>query len=548
MQRLDQAVAGVGDRGRAGVRDQHDLGAALDRLRELARAVRLVPLVVRDQPRPRRGRAARTGGPCGGCPRRPRRRPPPARGAARSLRSSRFPIGVGQTMRRPGISGLLWSCFERHGRGTDHARFGAELGGHHAASGSSVAARGRAAPPARAPRAARRPPSRRRRARSRRARTRSRGRSARPRSGGRSAQRRRAPPASPAIAAVVAARPSTLSPAAIRSPERRIRVGLCGRRAPRCRGRCRRRPPRRSRGSGSCPGSAARRRRSRCGRARRPRRSSRGRPRRSRIRPPPIPVPIVSSTAFVAPRAAPQRCSASAATLPSLSISTGQAQSLGHQVADRHVDDREVHRADREAALAVDRAGDPQPDRRGPPDALRAPCEARLRACPAARPRSAPRLARLGAVMDHRTLARRRPRASSSRPGRRRSRRASRPSQMKVPRPSASISSEWLPTTRANGPNRPITRSTDRADGFSSAGPRFAARKGAPGAAARSPRRRRPASREPGARAAGRPWLKWVGIAHRRLAPPEPRSRSRSRPRSRSRSSPTWATRWTATR
>ena len=41
------------------------------------------------------------------------------------------------------------------------------------------------------------------------------------------------------------------------------------------------------------------------------------------INPPPIPVPIVSMTAFRAPRAAPKRCSARMATLASLSISTG---------------------------------------------------------------------------------------------------------------------------------------------------------------------------------------------------------------------------------
>ena len=114
---------------------------------------------------------------------------------------------------------------------------------------------------------------------------------------------------------------------------------------------------------GQLPWHAGRRRRSRRGRARRRRRSSPGRARPSRMRPPPIPVPIVSRTTLRAPRATPKRCSASAATLASLSTKTGTPSRSRHQVADRHVGDRQVDGGDREPALAVDRARDAEPDR-----------------------------------------------------------------------------------------------------------------------------------------------------------------------------------------
>ncbi len=54
------------------------------------------------------------------------------------------------------------------------------------------------------------------------------------------------------------------------------------------------------------------------------RRSSRERPRRRGSSPPPMPVPIVSITTSPAPRATPSRCSASAATLASLSTYVGR--------------------------------------------------------------------------------------------------------------------------------------------------------------------------------------------------------------------------------
>ena len=88
----------------------------------------------------------------------------------------------------------------------------------------------------------------------------------------------------------------------------------------------RRRAPPGSRRSGSCPGTAARRRRRRCGRARPPPPRAPRTSRPSTTRPPPIPVPIVSMTAFAAPRAAPKRHSASIAAFASLSTTTGSAE------------------------------------------------------------------------------------------------------------------------------------------------------------------------------------------------------------------------------
>ena len=62
------------------------------------------------------------------------------------------------------------------------------------------------------------------------------------------------------------------------------------------------------------------------------------------------------------PCAAPKRCSASTATLASLSMQTGQPEALGEEVADRHVGDRQVDGGDRDPPLAIDRAGDAEPD------------------------------------------------------------------------------------------------------------------------------------------------------------------------------------------
>ena len=80
---------------------------------------------------------------------------------------------------------------------------------------------------------------------------------------------------------------------------------------------------RRSRGWDSCPGTAGRRSRSRCGRARPRRRSRPGTACRRGSGRHRCPVPIVSITTSLAPRAAPARCSAIAATLASLSTNTG---------------------------------------------------------------------------------------------------------------------------------------------------------------------------------------------------------------------------------
>ena len=76
-----------------------------------------------------------------------------------------------------------------------------------------------------------------------------------------------------------------------------------------------------------------------------------------------MPVPIVITTASLAPRAAPARCSASAATLPSLSTNTGRSEPLGHHVGERDVGQRQVDRDDRDPGALVDQAGDPEADR-----------------------------------------------------------------------------------------------------------------------------------------------------------------------------------------
>ena len=115
------------------------------------------------------------------------------------------------------------------------------------------------------------------------------------------------------LAAVARARARAPSPAA------RRRSG-----APRARAPCRTPSPRSSRGWGSCPGTAGRPCRSPCGPARRPTPIQPRYSSPSRIRPPAIPVPSPYQHACDRRRrAAPARCSASAATLPSLSTNTG---------------------------------------------------------------------------------------------------------------------------------------------------------------------------------------------------------------------------------
>ena len=237
-----------------------------------------------------------------------------------------LPIGVGQIDQPAGHHAApARPAARREGRSADHPRVGAELGGADRRPRSAAAAPARAASrgagsssssterhhpaaehdhvgvegvgeAARAPR----------------------------RAAGRSARATPSATGSPSSAAAVTAAPVDLArpwQAACRVP---IRARARRPAGPRGRAPCPTRPPRCSRGSGSCPGRAGRRPRRPCGRARRRRRSM---PRKSsplRISPPPIPVPIVSMTAFVAPRAAPWRCSARAATLASLSSETGR--------------------------------------------------------------------------------------------------------------------------------------------------------------------------------------------------------------------------------
>ena len=261
MQARTSRIAGVGDHRRARVGDQHHPRAALDLLRELARA-----LGSRCPRGWRRGagagsRAARRAARRGACPRRRRGRPPRAPAWRAALMSSRLPIGVGQTVSRPAIS--------RASHASSSAIVAAPI---MPASGPSSAAqhrrlvhrRQRARPQlARAParRAARRPPRRRRRSRSRRARRCWRGSRARPRAGGRSRRRPRSRSRRPPIAASVTSAPVDLLAGGQRHAERRVGVRARRRAGPRGRARCPTRAPRRSRGSGSCPGTAGRRRR-----------------------------------------------------------------------------------------------------------------------------------------------------------------------------------------------------------------------------------------------------------------------------------------------
>ena len=76
-----------------------------------------------------------------------------------------------------------------------------------------------------------------------------------------------------------------------------------------------------------------------------------------------MPVPIVRPTTWSAPRAAPKRASTSVATFASLSMKTGSAESLGHDVAERDVGERQVDAHHRVPVALVDQAGDPEADR-----------------------------------------------------------------------------------------------------------------------------------------------------------------------------------------
>ena len=77
-----------------------------------------------------------------------------------------------------------------------------------------------------------------------------------------------------------------------------------------------------------------------------------------------MPVPIVSPTTSVAPRAAPKRCSTSVVTFASLSMKTGQPEPLRHHVAEREVGESagSPHITATPGAL-VDQAGDAEADR-----------------------------------------------------------------------------------------------------------------------------------------------------------------------------------------
>ena len=97
---LHEHVAGIAHQRHARVADQRDDGAVAHLLDQLGGPRALVVLVVGDELR-RRRRSARAAPSCGACPRRRPRRLRAARRARAGVTSSRFPIGVGQTTRRP---------------------------------------------------------------------------------------------------------------------------------------------------------------------------------------------------------------------------------------------------------------------------------------------------------------------------------------------------------------------------------------------------------------------------------------------------------------
>ena len=126
---------------------------------------------------------------------------------------------------------------------------------------------------------------------------------------------------SPSCASSVTSGPTSSRPPPSPGRVRSGRSSAIG--APRARAPCRTRETQSIPDSGSCRRSSGRQRRSPCGRARRRRRSA---PRYSspfRISPPQMPVPSVSITTSLTPRAAPPRCSATTARFPSLSTNTG---------------------------------------------------------------------------------------------------------------------------------------------------------------------------------------------------------------------------------
>ena len=170
----DQPVAGVGEPGVpasliSATRAPRSIAWASCGARSSSLA-----LVVGDKPAASGSRAARRGGRRGGCPRRRRGRPRRAPGAGAAEMSPMFPIGVGQTISRPGIRrsapARRAELLERHRRGADHPGVGPSAA---ARTGDLVHRRQRARREllARRARAAGRPrPSRRRRSRSRRGR------------------------------------------------------------------------------------------------------------------------------------------------------------------------------------------------------------------------------------------------------------------------------------------------------------------------------------------------------------------------------------------
>ena len=146
------------------------------------------------------------------------------------MRSSRLPIGVGQTISSPGISPAPLQLDPRHRRGADHPGVGAELGGEHRRPVHRRQRPRAQLPAGRARAAGRRRRSRRRRPRSPPARRCWRSWSGRRRAGCRPARRPRSRSRRPPSAASVTALPSISSPVGEHPAEGR--VGRAFRRRP----------------------------------------------------------------------------------------------------------------------------------------------------------------------------------------------------------------------------------------------------------------------------------------------------------------------------
>ena len=171
------------------------------------------------------------------------------------MRSSRLPIGVGQTISSPGISRLPCSELDpRHRRGADHPGVGPELGGDdrrlvHRRQRPRRAARARAGSSSRSPAAITPPPITITSGSKMLAKLAS------------ATPRRRADQVEDADRGLVAGERrlghrlavDLARPSAEHRAERRVRLALGRRPRPRGRAPCRRRAPRRSRGSGQLP-------------------------------------------------------------------------------------------------------------------------------------------------------------------------------------------------------------------------------------------------------------------------------------------------------